>query len=287
MANKGYFYLLCSAAIWGGAIVALSIGVGHSGPFTLQAAQCSIGALVLLPIIIIRRRKKCVLNEDYSIHHLLIRGGVCGIALTFASCIQQYGMMHTTVAKTGFITSLYIVIVPILMIFKRRPPLFKHWICVGIATLGLYYLSMPSIEKISLGDALVLISAFCYAIQIILIEQYSKNISAIEFSFIQFLSSAIISFCLAVIVEHPKLLIFSKIIIPVLYAGILSCGVANTLQVIGLQKVNPVIATIIMSLESVFALLGGILILKQIPAFHEIIGCILILFAVIFTQLEL
>lgn len=195
-------------------------------------------------------------------------------------------MKYTTVAKTGFITSLYIVLVPVLSVPLGNRPKFKSWICVILATVGLYFLSMTTIEMFSIGDILVLISAFCYAVQILVIDYFSRGIDGIIFTLIQFITSTFLAGVLAIATEHPTINTFSSIIAPVLFAGIFSCGIADTLQVLGQQNTNPVIATLILSLESVFSLIGGILILKQKPSIKELFGGLLIFIAVIVTQIK-
>ena len=284
--------LLVTAAIWGFAFVAQSMGMDYVGPFTFQSVRSLLGAIVLIPVIFVSRgiKKK---NDDYKPmdraqkKKLIVGGIICGLALCVASCFQQLGIKYTTVGKSGFLTSMYIVIVPILGLFLGKKVHKKLIVCIILAVIGLYFISITESFTLSKGDALVCICAVCFAVHIMVVDHFAPGVDGVVLSFIQFLVSGIASGIPMLLFEHPQMQDILAAWLPILYAGAMSCGVGYTLQIIGQQHAEPAVATLIMSLESVFSMVGGIIIMHQIPTTRETIGCILLFAAVVIVQLPI
>lgn len=285
---KGNIMLMITALIWGTAFVAQSVGMDYVGPFTFITSRYIIGGLFLIPCIYIldkvnKNEKSEIKNVDRKI---LITGGcLCGIALFAASSFQQIGIKYTTVGKSGFITALYIVIVPLIGLFFKRKVSKKVWISVIISLVGLYLLCITESLSISKGDFLVLICAFLFSIHILIIDKYSSLVDGVRMSCIQFFVAGILGIIPMIIFEHPQVAAVLNAYSPILYAGVMSSGVAYTLQIIGQKYTSPVLATLIMSLESVFAALSGWLILGETLSIKEFIGCCLVFGAIILAQL--
>lgn len=289
---KSSLQLLLVAFIWGVAFVAQSVGGEQIGSFTFNSARALIGGVVLLPVIFFmdRQKKKQPGTENFPAgsgnrKELLLGGVCCGIMLAVATNFQQYGIAFTTVGKAGFITALYIIIVPILGIFLKKKAGIKVWIGVVLATAGLYMLCMTS-ESFSLskGDLLVLICAGFFSIHILLIDHFSPKVDCVRMSCIQFFVCGVISMVPAFLFETPSMSGILAGWLPLLYAGVLSCGVAYTLQIIGQRGMDPTISSLILSLESVFSVLAGWLLLNQTMSRREIVGCILMFAAIILAQ---
>lgn len=285
--------LLLTATIWGVAFVAQSVGMDYVGPLTFNGVRFLIGAAVLLPFILWRekhQKKDQIENkseeEKKADRKLLLMGGCCcGLALCFASLFQQLGIMHTTVGKAGFITTLYIIIVPVLGVFLHKKIGIRIWIGAVIAVVGMFLLCISESFSLGKGDALVLICAVLFSFHILVVDYFSPRTDGVKLSCIQFAVSGLICMVLAFIFEEPSLQALVDGAVPVLYAGILSCGVAYTLQVIGQKDVDPTIASLIMSLESVISVLAGWVLLNQRLSNRELLGCALVFMAVILVQL--
>lgn len=283
---KNNILLVLTALIWGCAFVAQSVGMDYVGPFTFNTARFLIGAIVLLPVIWFMDRQRKTGAEKGAGQKTLIIGGICcGIALAVASTLQQWGILFTTVGKAGFITAMYIVIVPMLGIFigKKVRPLIIG--CVAIAVVGFYFLCMTESLRLGLGDFLVLLCAIAFSIHILVIDHFSPKVDGVKMSAIQFLTAAIISAVPTLLWEQP---VFTEILQawqPVLYAGIMSCGVAYTLQIIAQKNADPTVASLLLSLESVFSVLAGWVLLGQGLSLKELFGCVLIFCAIILAQL--
>lgn len=282
--------LLLTAAIWGVAFVAQSVGMDYVGPFTFNAVRCIIGAIVLLPVIWFFNRKKqpkesSEQGQKTDRKTLLLGGISCGIALCLASNFQQLGIQYTTVGKAGFITACYIVIVPILGIFLKKKCSPFVWVAVGMALIGLYLLCITDGFSIGKGDLLVLICAFLFSFHILIIDYFSPKADGVKMSCIQFLVCGILSGIPALLLENPQISSILAAWMPVLYAGIFSCGVAYTLQIIGQKNMNPTIASLILSLESCISVLAGWIILGQSLSAREILGCVIMFCAIILAQL--
>ena len=283
---KNNILLVLTALIWGCAFVAQSVGMDYVGPFTFNMARFLIGAIVLLPVIWFMDRQRKTGAEKGAGQKTLIIGGICcGIALAVASTLQQWGILFTTVGKAGFITAMYIVIVPLLGIFigKKVRPLIIG--CVAIAVVGFYFLCMTESLRLGLGDFLVLLCAIAFSIHILVIDHFSPKVDGVKMSAIQFLTAAIISAVPTLLWEQP---VFAEILQawqPVLYAGVMSCGVAYTLQIIAQKNADPTVASLLLSLESVFSVLAGWVLLGQGLSLKELFGCVLIFCAIILAQL--
>ena len=290
---KNSLLLLLTAFIWGVAFVAQSVGGEAVGCFTFNGVRSLIGAAVLIPVIyFLDSQKKKELGEEKFLEQkgdskMLLLGGVCcGVMLCIASNFQQFGISFTTVGKAGFITAMYILIVPILGLFMKKRVGAKVWLGVVLATVGLYMLCMTS-ESFSLskGDFLVLICAGFFSLHILIIDYFSPKVDGVRMSCIQFFVCGVISTAIAFVFENPS---FSAILsgwLPILYAGVLSCGVAYTLQIVGQKNMDPTVASLILSLESVFSVLAGWVILHQTLSVRELFGCVLMFLAIILAQL--
>lgn len=290
---KNSLLLLLTAFIWGVAFVAQSVGGEAVGCFTFNGVRSLIGAIVLIPVIFfLDGQKKKELGEEKFLEQkgdkkTLILGGICcGVMLCIASNFQQFGISFTTVGKAGFITAMYILIVPIFGLFMKKKVGAKVWIGVVLATIGLYMLCMTS-ESFSLskGDFLVLICALFFSLHILIIDYFSPRVDGVRMSCIQFFVCGVISTAIAFVTESPSLHSILSGWLPILYAGVLSCGVAYTLQIVGQKNMDPTVASLILSLESVFSVLAGWVILNQTLSGREILGCILMFLAIILAQL--
>ena len=286
---KNLFILFLTAFIWGTAFVAQSVGMDHIGPFAFNAVRSYVGGIALIPVILFFNSRKTAQQRqtEQANRKTLILGGVCcGTALAVASLFQQVGIQYTTVGKAGFITALYIVIVPILGVFFHKKVGMKLWVSVVIAIVGLYLLCMTGSFALQLGDLLILICAFCFSGHILVIDYFSPKVDGVQMSCIQFFTAAVLSTVVMFFVEGvPTVQDVLLSWIPVLYCGVMSSGVAYTLQIIGQKGVNPTIASLVMSLESVIAVLAGWIILGESMSSREIMGCVLMFAAIILAQL--
>lgn len=286
---KNLFLLFLTAFIWGTAFVAQSVGMDHIGPFTFNAVRSLVGGLALIPVILVFNRRKSPARRqtEGANRKVLLLGGVCcGLALGVASCLQQVGMQYTTVGKAGFLTALYIVIVPILGLFFRRRAGAKLWVSVAIAIVGLYLLCMSGSLRLQLGDFLVLLCALAFSVHIMVIDHFTTQVDGVQMSCIQFFVAAAFSAVCMLFTEgvpDPGAVAISWV--PILYAGVLSSGVGYTLQIVGQKGVNPTAASLVLSLESVISVLAGWVILGQSMSPREILGCVLMFCAILLAQL--
>lgn len=288
---RGNLMLTLTAFIWGVAFVAQISGMEHIGPFTFNFSRNVVAGLFLLglvyswPIIMKRPMEE---DTEESKRYTIIGGIVCGVALTVAMSFQQLGLSGpyaTTAGKAGFITALYIVLVPLTGIFLGKKIGLRIWFCVFLAALGLYLLSIKQGFNIQLGDLLILICAFCYAIHILVIDHFSPKANGVKLSMIQFFVAAILSGIIMLFTEEFN---WSSVLagaIPILYAGIFSSGVGYTLQIIAQRDTEPTMASLLMSLESVFAVLAGAVILSERLTLREGIGCAIMFAAIVLAQL--
>ena len=283
--------LLLTAIIWGTAFVAQSVGMDYIGPFTFNAARFLIGGTVLIPLIIYRSKKNPLLRnqsmeEKRKNRKTVWIGGICcGIALCGASLLQQMGIQHTIVGKAGFITTLYIIIVPLVELLFGKKIAKKIWVGAVMAVVGLYLLCINENFSIGKGDFLVLICAVLFALHILVIDHFAPKADGVCLSAVQFFISGTVSAIGAILFENPNVSAMLEAVVPILYAGVMSCGVAYTLQVIGQKDMNPTVASMILSLESVISVLAGWIILGQALSMKEIIGCVIVFMAVILVQL--
>ncbi|MGN0375287.1 MAG: DMT family transporter [Butyrivibrio sp.] len=287
---KGMIILLIGAAIWGFAFVAQSSAMGLIGPFTFQTTRSVLALAVLLPFILIKdgvkKKKGTYVKDTKADRKNLITGGIlCGLALTVASCFQQFGICYTTASKSGFLTAMYMLMVPVLGIFLKKKIPGKTWIYVAIAVVGMYFLCVKDGFSINVGDVLTLICAFFFSIQIMLVDYYSQLTDGVKLSLMEFLVMVILSGILMLIFEKPSPEAVLSAWIPIVYAGVFSCGIGYTLQILGQKYTEPTVASLIMSLESVFATVGGVILLRQLPNLREWIGIGLMFIAIILSQL--
>lgn len=280
--------LMLAALIWGSAFVAQSVGMDYIGPFTFNSVRSFLGAIVLLPVIwYTGRTKKTEIQQDRRQERKdLIMGGICcGVILTVSSSLQQIGLMYTSAGKAGFITALYILIVPVLGMFLGKKVGIKTWIGVVLAVIGMYLLCITSGFSISYGDFMVLLCAFVFSLHILTVDYFSPKVDGVKLSSIQFLVCGILSAIPMIVKEQPQAADILAAWLPIAYAGVLSSGVAYTLQIVCQKHLNPTVASLIMSLESVFAVLTGWLILHEKLSIREFTGCVLVFAAIILAQL--
>ena len=287
MKNKlsGTLALLFATVIWGSAFIAQSVGMDHIGPMTFQASRCGLGALFLIPIIFLFEKDKKRHFKNWADAKLWKTGFFCGTALFVAAGLQQVGLVYTSAGKAGFITAMYIVLVPILGLFLKRKPPVSAWISVVVAVAGLYLLSCVGASEINLGDILMLGGALGFAVQITLIDRLAGNLDGIRLNCIQSLFCTLLSALAMVLTEEPDMSNIIRCWLPLGYAGILSMGVAYSLQIIGQKDLDPTVASLLMSLESVFAVLCAWLILHERMTSYELLGCGMVFAAVIISQL--
>lgn len=286
---KNSLLLLLTATIWGVAFVAQSVGMDYVGGFTFNMARSLIGSAVLLPVIWFMGRnssKKAEETQGSGSRKDLLWGGLaCGILMCLASNFQQFGIKYTTVGKAGFITACYIVLVPILGLFLKKKCSPFIWLAVAMSVAGLYLLCITDGFSIGKGDILVLICAVLFSFHILVIDYYSPKVDGVKLSCIQFLVCGILSGIPALIFEKPEMCAVLTAWQPILYAGVMSCGVAYTLQIIGQKNMNPTVASLILSLESCISVLAGWVILGQQLSAREITGCVIMFAAIILAQL--
>ncbi len=285
---RGCSFLLLATVIWGSAFVSQSVGMDHIGPFTFQAARCFLAVIGLLPVIMISDRFKRdgkSFWRRWADPKLWKAGLLCGIPLFLACNLQQLGLVDTDAGKSGFLTAMYIVIVPVLGIFLKRKPTIMVPISVTLAVAGLYCLSCAGVTHISIGDLLTLCCALMFAVQILFIDLFAQETDALRLNTIQALVCAVLSALIMLFTEQPTWRSVGNCILPLAHAGFLSMGAAYSLQILGQQHVEPTAASLIMSLESVFAALFGALILKETMRGWEILGCVLVFLAVILSQI--
>ena len=305
---RGNLMLMLTAFIWGSSFVAQKSGMDLIGPLAFNGIRTLIGGIVLIPAIMFLKNWKVkkalqagetaaeVSEEDRKKENrLLIIGGICcGIALLVASNLQQIGIFYTTAGKAGFITALYVVLVPICGLFigkKVRPVI---WLCVLASAVGLYLLCMPAeggFGHINKGDLLIMLCALCFTGHILVIDYFSPKVDGVKLSCIQFFVAGILSIILMFPLDPAlgfDLPSFSTLIdswLPILYAGVLSCGVAYTLQIVAQADTDPTVASMILCLESVFAVIAGMIILGESMSLREIAGCLIMFAAIVVSQL--
>ncbi|MBE6607759.1 MAG: DMT family transporter [Ruminococcaceae bacterium] len=294
--------LLLAALIWGSAFIAQSLGMEHIGPLSFVCIRSFIGFFALIPVLLVIQKiqKKKLLAEnalqpDSTSKKVIlpkaIKGGiVCGIFLSVGMICQQYGILYLTesggnIGKAGFITTMYILIVPILGLFFKQKVSPRLWVSVALAIVALYLLSVTDSFTISIGDSLLILCAFGFAAQILAADYFVKDVNGVLISCLQFLFCALITVIPAILIEKPS----PEMILPawqsLIYTGAFSSGIAFTLQIVAQKNLHPAVASLLMSCESVFAVLSGFAILGQIPSIREIIGSVIMFAAVILAQL--
>lgn len=294
--------LFLTAVIWGVAFVAQSAGMDYVGPFTYNGVRCILGGLVLLPCIVLLDRLQGGRKEvqemaakgrpqttDVAARNgrTLFTGGLCcGVILFVASSLQQLGIQYTSVGKAGFLTAMYILLVPVMGLFVHKKVGVKVWIGVIFAVCGLYLLCMTNGFRLKRGDALVLACAVVFSLHILVIDYFSPKVDGVRMSCIQFWVCGILSLICSLLSEQPDVSSILAAWQPICYGGIMSCGVAYTLQIVGQKDMNPTVASLILSLESVVSVVAGFLILHQTMSRRELLGCCLMIVAIVLAQLS-
>ena len=293
--TKHLLMLLMAAFLWGTTFVAQSLGAELVGPFTYLMGRSWIAVVILLPVIALRDRASVKNNQGHAVpktpeqrRQLAIAGLVCGTALCLASASQQLGMASASTAKAGFITALYVVLVPFLSVALGKRPEAKIWACVVVAVAGLYLLCLkPGTFSLAPGDGILLLCALLFAVQIMCVSHFSALVDCVCLSWAQFLVVAVESTILMFVLETPTLPALFAAAGAIAYAGVFSSGVAYTLQIMGQEGVNPALACMAMSLESVFSALSGWVVLGESMTGREFLGAVLMFGAVLFAQLPL
>lgn len=284
---KGSLALLCGTFIWGSAFIAQSVGMDLIGPFTFQAIRCMLAVIFLFLITLIFDWKIGIQQSlsKWKNKRLWIAGGICGCALFVAASLQQIGLVYTDPGKAGFLTAMYIVLVPMLGIFVHRRPGLNAVISVVLALVGLYLLSFMGVTSINVGDLFLIGGALGFAVQILLIDRFAQDLDGLRLNCVQALVVAVLSVPFMLLTEELDMGNILACWLPLGFAGILSMGVAYSLQIVGQKNLEPTTASLIMSLESVFAALGGWLILHNTMTARELCGCVLVFAGVIISQL--
>lgn len=297
------FLLVITAVIWGASFIAQKTGMEHIGPFTYNGVRMLLGGTILLPVIYFMRKtghtSKIDMDELLEIRGVShiedlpwydrrpqLYGGIfAGSMLFVASSLQQHGIQYTTTGKAGFITAMYVILVPVVGIFLRHKTRIADWLSVFLAVFGFYFLSITENITIAKGDLYLLLGAFCYSFHILIINHYSPIVDGVTLASTQFIVTGLLSIAPMFIFETPNLNAIKDAALPILYSGGLSSGVGFTLQVIGLQKVPPTQASLITSQESTLSVIFGWLILGEVMSGREILGCLLMLAGILISQL--
>lgn len=289
MKLKANLILLLTASIWGFAFVAQRVGANYVGSFTFNGIRFALGSLSLLPLILFQQRHSRNTGTNPDPHNKTSRhvGMWAGLILFIAASLQQIGMNYTTAGKAAFITGLYIIFVPIIGICLKQHITGSNWLGCALALFGLYFLSIKENFSISYGDMLQLIGAIFWSVHILLIDHFSHRTNTIMLAFFQFLTCSLLSLGTAMFWETINLKGILEAGIPLLYGGICSVGIAYTLQIIGQKSASPAHASIILSMETVFAALGGYLILHEHLQLRELLGCALMMAGMLISQLQI
>ena len=285
MKPKNAVMLLLTSLIWGTAFVAQSVGMDFLEPFTFNGVRSFIGGVTLLPCIWLLEKMNGKPEVDGTRKDLIQGGIACGLLLFAASSLQQMGIQYTTAGKAGFITAFYIVFVPVLGIFLKKAAGWKVWMSVFLALIGLYFLCIKEGFSIGKGDIMIFACALVFAVHILVIDYYSPKVDGVKMSCIQFFVCGIASLPFMFLTETPQIGNILDARMPILYAGVMSCGVAYTLQILGQKNANPAIASLLLSMESCFSVLSGWIILGETLSAREGIGCVLMFVAIILAQL--
>jgi len=277
--------LLVTAAIWGFAFVAQRMGMDHVGPFTYNGVRFALGALTLAPLLLAGATSPPAIPVPMRLRGFICGGGALGVVLFVAASLQQVALLYTTAGKAGFITGLYVVVVPILGLFWGQRPSVGTWAGAGLAAAGLYLLSVTETLRIDYGDGLVLVSALFWSLQVLMVAWLSPRTRPVSLAFYQFSVCALLSLIVAVVFERFEWNAVAAAALPILYGGVLSVGVAYTLQVVAQRDAHPAHASILMSLEAVFAAFGGWMLLGETMNLRGLVGCALMLAGMILSQL--
>lgn len=280
---KGIIFLLITAIIWGSSFVAQEIGMKSIDAFTFTGIRTTLGAIFLLPIVLI-------LNKGLDLRkNTLVSGLILGVVFSVAQNFQQFAFYYSTSGKIAFITAFYMFFVPLFSVFLGKKIKLLTWLSIVMGLVGLFFLCInPSdLTSINLGDILALVCAVFYAVQIMLIDRFlEKDINGVQLSFMQFVVAAVISIAAMFIFEHPVIADIKTAAPSLLYSGIMSCGIAYTFQIVGQKHANPVVASLLMCMESVFAVIAAAVVLHQGMSLREGAGCAIMFAAIILSQLS-
>jgi drug/metabolite transporter (DMT)-like permease len=288
-AVKADLLLLLTAAIWGLAFVAQRVGMDYVGPFTYNAVRFAVGSLSLLPLILLSRKKEQQARPELTSGNgrtALVGGGIAGLVLFAGASLQQAGLVHTSAGKAGFITGLYVVMVPLLGLFWKQRPTPGTWLGALLAAVGLYFLSVTEQFTISFGDLLVLLSACFWAGHVLIIGWLSPKTDSLKLAAVQFAVCSLLSLAVAAGLETMSLAAIWRAAMPILYGGLFSVGIAYTLQVVAQKDAHPAHAAILLSLEGVFAAIGGWLLLGELLSPRSLLGCALMLCGMLLSELS-
>lgn len=281
---RGSLLLLLTSMIWGAAFVAQSAGMDYIGPFTFNGLRMLMGAAVLLPFLLKRRTGA---HTNASERKMLLRGGVlCGVALFVGSTLQQIGIVDTTAGKAGFITAMYVVLVPVMGVFVGHKQPWLVWLGVALSAVGMYFLCVHESLSLNRGDLMVLAGAVGFSFHILLIDRYSAHVDGVKLSCLQFFVAGVLGLVFMFLFETPQISQIFAAWLPLLYAGVFSCGVAYTLQILGQRDTDPTIASMILCLEAVFSVVFSWFLLGERLSAREIFGCVLIFAAILLAQLK-
>lgn len=286
------FLLMLAAFIWGTAFVAQSKGLEQIGNFTFLCLRSCLAVVVLTPVsfFIFNKNRKLIgegehgENKTFMSKRLVLGGVLCGASVCAASATQQYGIMLSGVGKSGFLTTLYILMVPLIGLVFRRKVKPILWVCIAIATCGMYFLCVTEAGSINIGDVFLITCAFLFAVQIMIVDHFVKTVDGVRLSLVQFFVAAVISAVCMFLFEEVDPVAIGDAWFSIFYAGVLSSGIAFTLQIVAQKNLNPTVASLIMSLESVFAALAGAVFGERLSV-NEIFGCVLVFAAIILAQL--
>lgn len=287
------FFLLMGAVIWGFGFIAQRLGNQHIGPFTFNGIRFLLGALAVSPLLFIMRRKEKRegVNEQAldpkTKRTWLIASLVCGLALFAGSSFQQIGLINTEAGKAGFITALYIILVPLVGLFLGKKVGWQVWIALAFAIGGLYLLMVKGDFKVASSDLIILIGAFLWALHILSVDHFTQKVDGIRLAFGQFLVCGLLALTIAIVREPITWTGLKEALYPILFSGFIVAGIGFTFQVLGQRGTNPTIAALVMSLEAVFAVVGGILFLSELMSVQEWLGSGLMLIALVLAQVKL
>lgn len=282
---KSNLLLLLAAGIWGLAFVAQRVGMDHLGPFSFNGIRFALGALSLLPLLLFYNRGTNTSGGKHD-KQVIGAGAILGTVLFIGASLQQIGLIYTTAGKAAFITCLYIVLVPMVGIFLKQYISRSTWLGCIIAIVGLYLICVKDDFSIAYGEGLQLIAAFFWTIHILLIDHFSKKVDVLKLSFVQFITCSLFSILTAVLFETVTMEAIWQCAVPLFYGGICSVGIAYTLQIVGQKYAQPSHAAIILSMETVFAAVGGWLILNEQLGTREFLGCVTMLVGMLLSQLQ-
>ncbi len=285
--------LTLAAFIWGSAFVAQSEALDILGQFTFLMSRSFFGVLTLIPVavFIYKKGKKTGEGEhgeykSFFSKDLLLGGSLCGVVLFTASELQQVGIISSGVGKSGFLTTLYILAVPILGLFLKRKIKPFMWVCIALGVIGMYFLCVSETSALNFGDFMLILCAVCFGVHIMVIDHFVKKVDGVRLSLVQFFVVGVLSLVSALIFETIDFVLIKNAIVSILYAGVLSSGVAYTLQIVSQKNLNPTVASLLMSLEAVFAALSGAVFGERLTS-NEIFGCVLVFIAIILAQLPI